>query len=103
MRKARYEKASHTMTVFNINGRKLNSKNLECNISTIRASGIYVLTAETQNRNTLVVRNCVTLESVQTFPLNTEISCLTVAGQNREFILAGLNNGQMFVITSVGM
>merc|ERR1719219_630733 len=58
----------NTMTVFSINGQKLASKNLECNISTIKSSGMFILSAETKNRDTLTIRNCVDLEPVQTLP-----------------------------------
>ena len=91
---------NHTMTVFCINGRKLATKNVECNITTIKSSGMYIISAETKNRDVLTIRNCVDLEPVQTLPLSTEITCVTTAGQNKEFILAGGVNGQMFVITS---
>ena len=61
---------------------------------------MYIISAETKNRNTLTIRNCVDLEPLQTLNLQTEITCVTTAGQNKEFILAGGFNGQMFVITS---
>ena len=58
-----------------------------------------LITAEGVDKNILTIRSSVDLEVKMTFPLSTEITSVTIAGP---FILGGLANGRMCIITAVG-
>lgn len=93
------ERSAYFLSTYNINGRKLSQVELTGKVDTIRTIGMKLITAESLDNNILTIRNCVNLEICNTFPLATEITCVTLAGP---FILAGLANGRMCVITSIG-